>query len=106
MSRTAQPFARHLSIMLASTAMMVGYSQMTTATAQPIVPPPATALADKNPMLAPWTGPYEGVPPWDKMDPELFPDVPPVFLSVRLVVQVLLLALIWWCTRMPKRATA
>ncbi len=25
-------------------------------------------------MLAPWTGPFEGVPPWDKMDPELFPD--------------------------------
>ena len=40
------------------------------------------------------------------LHPELFPDVPPVFLSVRLVVQVLLLALIWWCTRMPRRAAA
>jgi uncharacterized membrane protein len=39
------------------------------------------------------------------LHPELFPDVPPVFLSIRLVVQVLLLLLIWWCTRMPKRAT-
>lgn len=37
------------------------------------------------------------------MNPELFPDVSPVFLSGRLVVQVLLLLLIWWCTRMPKR---
>jgi len=34
---------------------------------------------------------------------ELFPDVSPVFLSVRLLVQVLLLLLIWWCTRMPSR---
>lgn len=40
------------------------------------------------------------------LHPELFPDVPPVFLSVRLVVQVLLLLLIWWCTRMPERAKA
>jgi uncharacterized membrane protein len=33
------------------------------------------------------------------MNPELFPDVPEAFLSGRLVVQVLLLALIWWSTR-------
>jgi uncharacterized membrane protein len=39
------------------------------------------------------------------LHPELFPDVPPVFLSVRLVVQVLLLLLIWWCTRTPEHAT-
>ena len=38
------------------------------------------------------------------LNPELFPDVSPVFLNVRLVVQVLLLLLIWWCTRMPQRA--
>lgn len=36
--------------------------------------------------------------------PELFPDVPEAFLSVRLVVQVALLALIWWCTRTPSKA--
>ena len=40
------------------------------------------------------------------LNPELFPDVSPVFLSVRLVVQVLLLLLIWWCTRMPERGSA
>jgi uncharacterized membrane protein len=33
------------------------------------------------------------------LHPELFPDVSPAFLSGRLVVQVLLLALIWWSTR-------
>ena len=38
------------------------------------------------------------------MNPELFPDVSAVFLNVRLVVQVLLLWLIWWCTRMPTTA--
>ena len=32
-------------------------------------------------------------------NPELFPDVSEVFLSVRLLVQVMLLWLIWWCTR-------
>jgi uncharacterized membrane protein len=33
------------------------------------------------------------------LNPELFPDVPAVFLSLRLVVQVLLLLCIWWSTR-------
>jgi hypothetical protein len=33
------------------------------------------------------------------LHPELFPDVSEAFLSGRLVVQVLLLALIWWSTR-------
>nr|WP_305172121.1 M3 family metallopeptidase [Sphingomonas sp. KR1UV-12] len=38
------------------------------ATAQP---PAATPAA--NPLTAEWTGPYGGVPPWDKVRPELFP---------------------------------
>jgi len=29
--------------------------------------------ADANPLLATWTGPYGGVPPWDKIKSELFP---------------------------------
>ena len=33
------------------------------------------------------------------LNPELFPDVPEGLLSIRLVVQVLLLACIWWSTR-------
>ncbi|WP_257543977.1 M3 family metallopeptidase [Sphingopyxis sp. DBS4] len=36
--------------------------------------PQPAAATDANPLLQPWTGPYEGVPPWDKLDPELFPD--------------------------------
>jgi peptidyl-dipeptidase Dcp len=27
-----------------------------------------TAAADREPLLAPWTGPFDGVPPWDKLD--------------------------------------
>ena len=33
---------------------------------------PATTTA-ANPLLADWTGPMGGVPPWDKVRPELFP---------------------------------
>lgn len=40
------------------------------------------------------------------LHPELFPDVPPAFLSARLVIQVALLWLIWWCTRPPATASA
>jgi peptidyl-dipeptidase Dcp len=33
----------------------------------------AQAAATNNVLLADWTGPYEGVPPWDKVTPALFP---------------------------------
>jgi peptidyl-dipeptidase Dcp len=32
-----------------------------------------SALADQDPYLAVWTGPYGGVPPWDKLDVAAFP---------------------------------
>jgi peptidyl-dipeptidase Dcp len=32
-----------------------------------------TALADQDPYLAAWTGPYGGVPPWDKLATDAFP---------------------------------
>jgi peptidyl-dipeptidase Dcp len=41
------------------------------AAAQQATTQPAVAAAD-NPLLAYWTGPYGGVPPWDKVKPELF----------------------------------
>ncbi len=34
---------------------------------------PAPVVPD-NILLADWTGPYDGVPPWDKVTPELFPE--------------------------------
>jgi uncharacterized membrane protein len=40
------------------------------------------------------------------LHPELFPDVPPAFLSARLVIQVGLLWLIWWSTRAPESRSA
>jgi len=40
------------------------------------------------------------------MHPELFPEVPEAFLSVRLVVQVVLLVGIWWSTRTPSQKSA
>ena len=33
------------------------------------------------------------------LNPELFPDVEPLLLALRLVVQVMLIAVIWWSTR-------
>src|SRR5512145_613144 len=27
-----------------------------------------------NPLIAPWSGPYGGVPPWDRMSPAVFPE--------------------------------
>jgi peptidyl-dipeptidase Dcp len=36
--------------------------------AETVVPVPANIL------LADWTGPYEGVPPWDQVKPDLFPE--------------------------------
>ncbi|MFE8582490.1 M3 family metallopeptidase [Sphingomonas sp. NCPPB 2930] len=36
-------------------------------------PPQAAQAPATNPLLSPWTGPYGGVPPWDKVRPELFP---------------------------------
>ncbi|HEX8583418.1 MAG TPA: M3 family metallopeptidase [Allosphingosinicella sp.] len=39
----------------------------------PAAEPAAPAVPD-NILLADWTGPYDGVPPWDKVTPELFPE--------------------------------
>ena len=35
--------------------------------------PPGPQPAPANPLTAPWSGPYGGVPPWDQARPELFP---------------------------------
>ena len=35
--------------------------------------PAAGVQVPNNVLLADWTGPYEGVPPWDKVAPALFP---------------------------------
>ena len=48
---------------------MVSAAAMMVAAANPAAP-----VATANPLLADWAGPEGGVPPWDKVRPELFPD--------------------------------
>jgi peptidyl-dipeptidase Dcp len=42
-----------------------------------------TALADQNPLLAPWPGPYGGVPPFDHMQVDGFPDALALGIELR-----------------------
>ncbi len=43
--------------------------------AVPSAPAETAAVAvPNNPLLGEWTGPYDGVPPWDQVKPELFPE--------------------------------
>ncbi len=37
--------------------------------------------------------------------PELFPKFPPALLGIRLVIQVLLIAVVWWSTRVQRTPT-
>jgi peptidyl-dipeptidase Dcp len=37
-------------------------------------PAPSPVTAPSNILLADWTGPYDGVPPWDRVRPEMFPE--------------------------------
>jgi len=54
-------------ILLAATAIaMIADGAVAQTPASPAVAPAA------NPLLADWSGPYGGVPPWDKVRPELF----------------------------------
>ena len=59
------------SLLMAGTAFaaLAGLPVQTAAVAQPAAAQPAVP---NNVLLADWTGPYEGVPPWDKVKPELF----------------------------------
>jgi peptidyl-dipeptidase Dcp len=45
---------------------------MTAAEAEPAEPVAAAVPVPANPLLAEWAGPYNGVPPWDQVKPELF----------------------------------
>ena len=46
-------------------------------------PTSAAATPAANPLLADWSGPYGGVPPWDKVRPELFPQAFEVSMAER-----------------------
>ena len=63
-----------LTALLASTTLLTGCATMTdTATTETAPPAAEAAKPAGNALTANWTGPYGGVPPWDKMAPDLFP---------------------------------
>lgn len=43
--------------------------------------PTTTAAVDATPLTAKWGGPYQGVPPWDKVTPAMFPVAFPVAMA-------------------------
>jgi peptidyl-dipeptidase Dcp len=58
--------------------LMAGAAVLATAAAVPATAADQAATnaaaVSSNPLLAKWSGPYEGVPPWDQAKPELFDD--------------------------------
>lgn len=55
-----------LPLVISAAALMASTSAIAQTGAAPVAPA-------ANPLLADWTGPTGGVPPWDKVRPELFP---------------------------------
>jgi peptidyl-dipeptidase Dcp len=51
----------------------VSFLSILPAAAQTPAATPATATVDPAPMTAPWPGPFDGVPQWDKVTPAMFP---------------------------------
>jgi peptidyl-dipeptidase Dcp len=49
--------------------LLTGVSMPTTLEAKPVM----KAAPKASPILDPWKGPYDGVPPWDKVKPADFP---------------------------------
>ena len=63
-----------MNLLLASTAILSMAALGTVANAQAAQTAPAAATAvPNNILLADWSGPYAGVPPFDKVTPALFP---------------------------------
>lgn len=67
-------------ILLAATATAIA---MIADGAAAQAPTSAAATPAANPLLADWSGPYGGVPPWDKVRPELFPQAFEVSMAER-----------------------
>jgi peptidyl-dipeptidase Dcp len=72
-------FASAATLALAGCATAADDASTATETASSAPAPAAAAAAPApvvpdNILLADWTGPYEGVPPWDKVTPALFPE--------------------------------
>jgi peptidyl-dipeptidase Dcp len=61
-----------MKMLLATTAILSMAAFGTVAHAQGAAAPAASVAVPNNVLLADWSGPYDGVPPWDKVDPKLF----------------------------------
>ena len=61
-----------MKMLLATTAILSMAALGTVANAQNAAPAAAAVAVPSNVLLADWSGPYDGVPPWDKVDPKLF----------------------------------
>lgn len=65
----------HRSLLAAAGLLVLGTAACATVEKHPVTPTaPAAAPVTHNPLLEPWTGPYGGVPPWDRVRAELFPE--------------------------------
>ncbi len=80
----------HLEIVYVSGVLEVLFAGM-------LLPPSTRQLAGNLLILLTLAVTPANVHMW--MNPDLFPEVGPLFLSLRLVVQVILLFVIWWSTR-------
>jgi peptidyl-dipeptidase Dcp len=62
-----------MKMLLATTAVLSMAAIGTVTHAQSTTPAASAAVAvPNNVLLTGWSGPYDGVPPWDKVDPKLF----------------------------------
>ena len=59
-------------ILMAGAAALAMAAGATPAMAAETAAAAASVAVPNNPLLAKWTGPYDGVPPWDQVKPELF----------------------------------
>jgi len=59
-------------ILLAGAAAFAMPAAVTPGMAADTAAAASSVAVPNNPLLADWTGPYDGVPPWDKVKPELF----------------------------------
>lgn len=56
-----------------SAILLAGVAMTSVAEAAEKAVAPATAVSEQSILLQPWTGPYDGIPPWDKVKPADFP---------------------------------
>lgn len=64
---------RHALFLAVSGLALSAFATLPTAEDRLMANEPAADSEQANPLIGPWSGPYQGVPPWDRMAPEYFP---------------------------------